>query len=264
MLWLETLAPDNWPTLVLVTSRVAGLFLVAPVWSMRAIPSKIRGAVAVLLAFVLLPAVDTAVLPDAVIALPLLIASEVLFGVILGMAAGMFVHAIVLGADVISVQMGLAIARTLLPGSGESSTTVGQLQSLMALALYMTIGGHLSLIVGLESSLRVLQPGGLWELMVGWGAFIALVGSVFSTAMRVAAPIMVAMVLTNLALAILGKAVPQLHVLMVAFPITINVGLIILGASLPFIAMLITGWIDGLPALLDGIIGAFRPIPQVR
>ena len=113
--------------MMLVSARVGGLLLVAPIWSLRTIPPQVRGAFAVLLAFFLLPGVETVELPSQVLGLPVLVGAEMLFGVILGITAGLFVHGIRLGAEVVSVQMGLAIARTLLPGSGESSTTVGQL-----------------------------------------------------------------------------------------------------------------------------------------
>lgn len=261
--WIDALAPVNWPTLLLVTARVGGLLLVAPVWSIRTIPPSVRGAIAVLLGFFLLPGVESVQLPSEALALPVMLCGEMLFGVILGITAGLFVHAVRLGAEVVSVQMGLAIARTLLPGSGESSTTIGQLQSLMALAMYLALGGHLSLLIGLDTSLHALPPGARFEFNAGGAYFVSLVGSVFATAMRVAAPIMVAMVLTNLALAILGKAVPQVHILMFAFPVTISVGLFVFAASLPFVASLVTNWVESLPRLLDGVIASFVPDPVV-
>lgn len=260
-IWLDSLAPINWPTLMLVTARVAGLLMVAPVWSIKTISPQIRGSVAVLLGFFLLPGVETVQMPNEALALPVMLCGEMLFGVVLGITAGLFVNAMRLGAEVVSVQMGLAIARTLLPGSGESSTTIGQLQSLMALAMYLALGGHIYLFVGLETSLHAIPPGTQLDFVTGGSAFISALESVFSTAMRVAAPIMVAMVMTNLALAILGKAVPQVHVLMFAFPITISVGLFAFGATLPFLASLVNGWVESLPNVLDGMIGSFVPEP---
>ena len=65
---------------------------------------------------------------------------------------------------------------------------------------------------------------------------------------------MVALLLTKLALAILGRAVPQLNAMMVSFPITIGVGLVMFGLSLPVVSNVIARWVQELPASTDGLL----------
>ena len=77
-------------------------------------------------------------------------------------------------------------------------------------------------------------------------------------------PTPVALVITNLALGILGKAVPQLNVLMLAFPITIGLGLLMFGAALPFLGSLFSEWVEAIPLALDTVIDGFAPTPSVR
>lgn len=264
MSMLEALRPENWPMLALLSARVAGLMTVAPIWSMQMIPRRIRGAFAVTLTLVMLPLVSANVVVDRVESLLLVIGGELLLGILIGLTASVLLHAVRIGAEIVSVQMGLSIASQLLPGSADTGAGVGQLQSLMVLAMYVTVGGHLTLILGLHHSLEVIPPGMEMDMILGGGAFVAIVGTVFTTAVRVAAPVMVALVLTNVALAILGKAVPQLNVLMVAFPVMIGVGLIALGASLPFLASFTMRWVDVLPQTIDRVVGAFAPAMQTR
>jgi flagellar biosynthesis protein FliR len=71
---------------------------------------------------------------------------------------------------------------------------------------------------------------------------------------------MVALLLTNAALAILNRAVPQLNAMMVALPLTIGVGLIMLGAALPFLANNIGGWMNALPADVLRAVDSFHPV----
>ena len=67
-------------------------------------------------------------------------------------------------------------------------------------------------------------------MVQGGRAVASLAGTVFAVAVRAAAPIIAALLLANLGLAILSKAVPQLNAMAVGFPITIGLGLVVLGA----------------------------------
>lgn len=261
---LDILAPQNWPGFVMLSARVSGLLLVAPVWSMRAIPRAVRGAFAVVLTVTLLPTVPEAAVPEELLALPIAMGSELLFGVAIGLAAGLFVYAVQVAAEVIAVQMGLSIASILAPTLTGAPPGMAELQNLMALAVYMTLGGHLLLLVGLSSSLHTIRLGVSVDVVTGGSVLVAMVGGLFSAAVRIAAPVMVALVLTNMALGITGKAVPQLNVLMLAFPITIGVGLLVFGAALPFLASLFVEWVENIPIMIESLTAAFAPVPVVR
>jgi flagellar biosynthetic protein FliR len=138
-------------------------------------------------------------------------------------------------------------------------TGVGELKNLLAVCLYVTLGGHLTLLSGVAESFRAIPPGGAIDLDAGGRAVGALAGTLFSVAVHAAAPIMVALLLTNVGLAILSRAVPQLNAMAVAFPITIGLGLLMVGAALPFTGAFIGQWAGGLPGSVDRMIDAFTP-----
>ncbi len=256
---LDVLAPINWPTFAILSARVAGLVLSAPLWSGRFVPKTIRLAFAVLLTLLLLPVAPTGAAPEGVVLMPLLMAGELLLGVAIGVTASMFVHAVRVGAAIVSVQMGLSLGGALAPTIGGGSPGIGELKNMMALVIYVTLGGHLALMAGLGMSLELIPPGSPVDITAGASALVSLAGGLFATAVRVAAPIMVALLLTNISLAILGKAVPQLNVLMLAFPITIGVGLVVFGAALPYYHTLIVQWVEGIPGSVLNMIDAFTP-----
>lgn len=254
---LDVLAPGNWPMFVLVSARVAGLAVTAPLWSVRAVPRSVKGAFAVTVTLVLLPIAPRFGGAVELLAMPGVIAVELLIGVTIGLAAGLFLYSVQVAAEVVSTQMGLSLAGTLAPTLSGTTPGMGELKSMMALAMYVTLGGHLVLMRGLGESLHAIPPGTPVAWTSGTGALLGFAGQLFALAVRVAAPVMVALLLTNIALAVLGKAVPQLNVLMLAFPITIGVGLIAFGAALPFLGSLMTEWIDGLPHSVESLLGAF-------
>lgn len=263
--FLQLVGPQDWPAFVLVSARVSGFFLAAPLWSTTGLPSSLRGAVAVLLSVVLIPQVTPpAPLPDSMVAMAFVLAGETLLGLAIGFTGGLVIHSVTVAGEVASLQMGLSLGQALGTVPEGATIGVGQLKGFFALLLYLSLDGHLVLYQCLVSSFAAV-PAGRAVLGVGGGLEVAtLAGSVFSSGVRVAAPIIVALLLANLALAILGKAVPQLNVMMLSFPVTISIGLLTLGASLPFLAHFLTGSFASVPQQVRETIGAFTVAPAVR
>jgi flagellar biosynthetic protein FliR len=206
--------PAAWPTFVLVSARLGGLMIAAPLWSMSALPRSIRAAITVVLALVLVPVAPRAALPETAFVLPLPLATELLIGLAIGLTAGVLVQAAVLAGEVISLQMGISLGAALGASPELEAPGVGQFQQLLALFLYVAVGGHLLLLEGLARSLQAIPPGSPVSLPAAGGAVALMLGSLFSCALSVAARVMVTLLLVNLALAALSRAVPQLNAMM--------------------------------------------------
>ena len=258
---LALLDPGAWPTFVFVTARLTGLMLTAPLWSMTAMPRTVRAAVTVVLALLLTPLAPRVTLPDQLLELPMPLALELVLGIGIGLAAAVLVQGASLAGEVISLQMGLSLGPALASVPELEVPSVGQLQSLLALFIYVAVGGHLVLLRGLAESLHTLPPASALDLAGGADLAARLGGALFTSALGAAAPVMVTLLLVNVALAILARAVPQLNAMMVSLPLTIGVGLLMLGLALPLLAAAVAGWMHGLPAGVAGVTAAFRPRP---
>lgn len=248
------LGPQNWATFVLITARLGGLMTVAPVWSMQSMPRAPRAAITLVLAIFLLPMSPRTAMPDQVIDMPFPIAAEMMVGVCIGLTAAVLVNAAAMAGEVLSMQMGLSIAPALSPVPEMQVAGIAPVTSLLSMLIYLSMGGHLVLLQGLAHSFQVLPPGCELAFVDGGQAAARVMGIMFSCAVSAAAPVMVALLLTNVALAILSKAVPQLNAMMVSFPITVGVGLIMFGASLPIVSSAIAGWFSHLPGSVDTMI----------
>lgn len=259
---VQALQPAHWPTLVLGSARLVGLMLAAPLWSMADVPKSFRSAVVVVFTLILLPTVAERPLPTEPVGLVLPLASELAVGLAIGLVGAVFMAGIGLAGEVAALQMGLNLGPALSPMADASVTGVGELKSLLAVSLYVTLGGHLILLTGVADSFRAIPPGAVANLESGGRAVAVLAGTVFSVAIRAAAPIMVALLLTNIGLAILSRAVPQLNAMAVAFPITIGLGLLMVGAALPFTGAFIGQWVGGLPGSVARMIDAFTPVAR--
>lgn len=255
---VNALQPIHWPTLAMVSTRAAGLMLVAPLWSMAALPGSMRGALAMVLSAAVLPTVQP--VTDS----PLLIlsmGSELLLGLALGLVGAIFMYGLSIAAEVISLQMGLSLGAAIAPGADLGTGGIGQVTMLLTLAVYASIGGHLALVEGFARSFTLIPPGGAPDLAQGSKVMVALAGTAFDVGVRAAAPAMVALLITNLSLALLSRAVPQLNTMMVAIPITVAVGLLALGAALPSLAEWIGGWAAGIGGQADHVMRAFTLAP---
>lgn len=255
----QALTPDRWPALILVTARVTGLMLSAPLWSMTTMPRAVRAAVTVVLSVLLLPAAPQMALPEQPFDLPLPLAIEGLIGVTTGLTAAVLVQGAAFAGELLGIQMGLSMGAAVMVLPDLPNSELGHLFGLFATVLYLGLDGHLALIGGLADSLRALPPGSPVDLANGAMVSSQLVGALFATAISVAAPVLVTLLLTHIAMALLNRAIPQLNALMTSFPITIGAGLLMLGFALPVITGAFSNHLDQLPDMVDHALGAWRP-----
>lgn len=256
---LDALAPHGWPLFALLTARVLGVALIAPLWSMATISPRLRAGFVIVLSLVLAPSAAGGAAPEATLLLPVAVGAELLIGLAIGLTASLFVQAVAIAGDVAAVQMGLSIASVYDPATESTVTQIAQLTTFLTIALYTTLGGPLILVRTLADTIVAIPLGTVAAFDTGTHAVLLQTSSIFGSAVRLAAPLMAAMFLANVGLAILTKAVPQISAFMVAFPATIGLGLVVLAASLPGRGTLVREWMSGLPALLDRTLGAFVP-----
>jgi flagellar biosynthetic protein FliR len=217
--------------------RVLALFSVAPLLSHRAVPARLKVALAVAITAVLVPTVPTPPITDALSGAGLaLLVNNILIGVMLGFAVRLIFAALELAGELIGLQMGLSFAGFFNPASGMAQNAVGSFMSLLALLMFIAIDGHLMLLHALGESFRLFPlVGGSGELPLGMDELVRLGGGMFSIALSLALPFLAVMLLTNVVLGVLARVAPQLNVFAIGFPLTILVGLSTLMLLLPYI-----------------------------
>lgn len=251
--------PGGAAVAALLVFRLTGLLWLAPLFSGRAIPGGIRTAVLVALALLLWPSAAAAAGAEGARVTAAAVLSELGVGLTLGLGAAIFVGAAEAAGDTLAVQMGLSGANVVDPMSQTQLPVLGQLLGLFATALILSTGGHLVILGALHRSLEILPPGHPVALQGGALAVVGLGGTLLELGLRLAAPVVAAMMLGNVGLGILARTVPQLNVLMVAFPVQIALGLAVLAAILPVMAAMFAGWPGEYEAVAGSILEAFLP-----
>lgn len=225
---------------LLVLARIAPLFVLGPVFGSKLIPSRARGTCAVALSFCLAPivAADTRV-PRGVPELVMALAGEVLVGLAFAFALSVLFQAVQAAGAIIDTLIGFSYGSLVDPVTGTQASVISNAYGLFAAVVFLAIGGDAWVIEGLTRTYDVLPAGQLPDLAgLSTGAKDAFTG-IFLSALQVAGPVLVAIVLTDVALGIVTRAVPQLNVFSIGFPFKIAAGMLVLVASLPFAG----GWI---------------------
>jgi flagellar biosynthetic protein FliR len=172
-------------------------------------------------------------------------------GFVIGLGAALLVGAAEAAGELMAIQIGLSGASIMDPVNQHQVPALGQMMQLTALALLLSLDLHLVMLDAVAASTRVLPVGMEMDLAGGAMALVRTGSTLFVLGLRFAAPVVAAVLIANVALAILSRAAPQLNVLSVAFPLQIGIGLFALAAALPFIGTFFTGW----ATVYDGMVG---------
>jgi flagellar biosynthetic protein FliR len=237
----DPFAPGSSTTLVLFGTRIGGMMLVAPAFSATTVPKTVRVGLLVLLTVLLQPAALASVHGTPTLTATAF-ASETLIGFAIGMGVAVLVGAAEAAGDVMAVQMGLSGAALLDPLDTTQAPVLGTFTRLFATTLLLTMNFHFVMLGALADSAERFPVGSPVSLQGGSLAVLQLGGTLFVLGVRFAAPVIVAVMIANVALAVLGRAAPQLNILTVAFPLQITIGLFALMAAMPAMARFFEGW----------------------
>jgi flagellar biosynthetic protein FliR len=249
-------APGNGEILALLFARVAGLVMIAPMFTSKAVPVAVKTAITLLLTLLLHPlaaAATQGVIPQIT---PETVIGETLIGFALGLGAALLVGASSLAGELMGVQVGLSGAAVLDPINNSQGNVLGTFTNLFAITLLFAVDAHLVMIDAIGRSLNVISLGGGLHA-AGLLAMVKSGSVLFGLGLQFAAPVVAAVLVGNTALAILTRAAPQLNLFSVAFPIQIGIGLTALAAAIPFIGAFYHGWTGVYNNTLDHVFHAF-------
>jgi flagellar biosynthetic protein FliR len=227
------------PTLMLVAVRAAGIFILAPAMGNAAIPAKLRYMFSVVLALgVVGRLAEPAAVSQSWPGLLLAVACEAMIGLTIGYVARLVFVGIELGAAHISQQMGITLVAAM--GAGRADP-VRRLMYLLAVVIFLTIGGHRQVLSGLMSSFETVPLMGFAPGKAMLEMVTAVLAASFVLAIKVAAPVVITLLLTTVVMALLGRSMPQFNMLWVELPVRAMVGLLVLAAALASLPGLIEG-----------------------
>ena len=223
-----------------------------PVFNARVIPVLSKTGLALIITIILFPVINNKMIqfPDTLFELAQLIITEFIIGMILGLLVQIFFESIRMMGQMVGFQTGFAISNIIDPQSGAQVSIFSNMGYFVALILFLSLNGHHILLSALKESFDVIP---LSSLNLGNGMLkemIKISGDMFIIAIKIGAPAIAALLFTQVAFGLITKFMPQMNIMIVAFPVQIFIGLIFFGVSFNLLAGFIESYIDGLGPLL--------------
>lgn len=238
MLSLTTAQLEAWMVaFIFPLTRILAVIASAPFWGSAAIPRRIRVVLGIAITVGLTP-----VLPPMPAVSPFsgpgvwILVQQLLIGVGMGMAMRIIYSAVDVAGEFIGLQMGLGFATFYDPTSSSQTPVISEFLDLMALLLFLAINGHLLYVATLAQSFTAI-PVSVTPLGTGsWLALAELGSKMFAAGLLLSLPVIVALMIANLSLAVLTRAAPQLNIMSIGFPITLVGGFVALAMVLNYLA----------------------------
>lgn len=245
-----SVSPEWSAHFLLILARLTAAVVASPLFGARSVPVQAKIGFAVLLSLVVLPLQAQ---PEAIstnlLVLASLVGSEVLVGLVIGLAISLVFQTVEMAASIVSVQAGFGVAAVIDPLSGMQTGMLEQFYRLLVTLLFFAINGHYLMVRSLLHTFEVVPPGHADLSVIAGGQVVPFFTSLFSAAVQIALPAFGALILADVALALVGRSVPQLNVLVAGFPVKIGVGLLALSASMPLVVAFLSTFLGR--ALVD-------------
>ncbi|MBQ9365474.1 MAG: flagellar type III secretion system protein FliR [Schwartzia sp.] len=234
---------------LLTLTRISGLFMMSPFFGSINIPINFRAATAFAITLVVFPVVDSRIVieaPPTVIAFAFVVLKELFIGWLIGFVAYISFAVINMAGKVMDMQVGFSIVNVVDPTSGQQIPLIGSFLYNLGLIVFLVTNGHHMLIAALVGSfesipLLSLSPG--VEIV---GIIARFTTGIFTTGLQIALPVTFAIFMTNVALGMLARTMPQLNIFVVGVPMHLMIGLFVLGVVLAFYVLFLDVVFNGM------------------
>jgi flagellar biosynthetic protein FliR len=173
----------------------------------------------------------------------------------MGLSVRFFFSGIQAGGEMVAMQVGFSMIQFADPGSGNQTGVIAHLLYMVCTLIFLALDGHLYLLRAFVETFDYIPAGGLLITGSLFRQVLSLAGLLFSLAIKVIAPVMAALFLVELALALMSRAAPQMHIMEIGFPLKIAVGFF-------FISMLFAMLSEDVRQYITGLEGTFIKLLQ--
>ncbi|MDY6986482.1 MAG: flagellar biosynthetic protein FliR [Thermodesulfobacteriota bacterium] len=221
----------------LIFLRVTAILMTVPFLSSKNIPLLFKVGLAISVSFILFPLLTLSDIPFVYDTIPFCmgVASEIGLGIVIGLSVRLLFAAIQLAGQLEGFQMGFALVNVMDPITSSQASIVSQFKNFVAMLIFLAINAHHWFLRAIADSFQLVPPFGVRFNSTLMEYLIRLAGNMFIIAIKVGAPVIVALLLTSVAFGLIARAVPQMNVFIVAFPVKIIIGLGFLAISLPYL-----------------------------
>lgn len=244
--------------LIFVFLRIAAFLGISNVFFPTGTPNKLKIFISLILSFSLLGGIDYSSVNQITSNYYLITyaINEILTGLIFGLIVDTSFKIIIMAGSLLDLHIGLSMVNIIDPNSKVNTTLNGNLLHSIAMMIFFIVNGHHLLIKSLIESFNLLSLG---RSIIFGETLMALIGIIveyFIIGLKIAIPIVLIIILTDLCMGLISRAVPQINVMILGMPVKMLVGMIAISLSLPLIVKIIISNISYIPEIIRKIITA--------
>lgn len=221
---------------LLIFVRITGIFTMTPVFGSRNIPVSIKAGLSLIITYILFPIVfnDSVLIAENFLPYFFTVIGEFIVGLTIGFLSSLVFSAIQMAGQLLDMQIGFGVVNIIDPQSGHQVPLVGNFKYMLALIIFLATNGHHVLLSALFTSFKLIPVTGVIFKTALTTFVVNMVGGTFVIALKISLPILISIVITDVALGILARTMPQMNIFVVGVPGKILVGLFVLSLALPF------------------------------
>jgi flagellar biosynthetic protein FliR len=227
----------------LIFARLSAVVLLLPGIGESYVPPRIRLSFALAMALMLFPVLAASAPPEpsTVSGVAAAVIKEILIGGMIGGVLRMFMGALAVAGEVVSLQTTLSFSQTANPGQAQPTTSVGAFLGLFGLLLVMVTDLHHLFFSAIVRSYTLFPYSRAIQVNDAATLAVQTVGKSFALGLQMAAPVVVFSLVFNIATGLVGRVMPQFQIFFVATPLMLLLGLSVFALSLGVIGMV---WVD--------------------
>ena len=234
--------------------RVGALILFVPILGSRQIPPVLKIGFIFFIAIVTFPLVKGQPLPEprGVVELAIFLIMDVTIGLAIAYIARLIFAAVQVAGTVVDFQMGFGVVNVIDPQTETQVSVTAQFHNILAVLIFLATDAHHFIIQAIVDSFFILNPAKINFASITPEYMLYLFSGTFTTAIKIAAPIMAILFFLSVGLGLVARTVPQMNVFIVGFPLQIGVGLLMVGLSISFFSILVQDQMYQLPVKFMG------------
>jgi flagellar biosynthesis protein FliR len=225
----------DWTTflnaMVLALVRVSGVVMFAPLFSSAAFPVRTKAVFAGAVAFLLTPVVAALPQASAEISFAALL-GELAVGLVYGLTLALLSEMLLFAGQIVGLQFSFSLVNLMDPTTNTQTPLMGELFQLMGTLVVIAAGLDRILLASVVRSFRAVPLGHFALTQASAGGIVRAAAGIFLAGVELAAPVLAATMLVEIAISLMGKLSPQLPVMNLTVPVKTITGLLILAGSL--------------------------------
>jgi flagellar biosynthetic protein FliR len=194
--------------------------------------------------------------PQGIFDLAVFLLSDVTIGLGIAYITRLIFAAVQIAGTVVDFQMGFGVVNVIDPQTDTQVSVTAQFHNIVAVLIFLAVDAHHFILQAIVESFFIINPAEINFSSLTPEYMLYLFSGTFTTAVKIAAPIMAILFFLSVGLGLVARTVPQMNVFIVGFPLQIGVGLLMVGLSLSFFSVLVQQQMYDLPGKLMGFLWA--------